>query len=1184
MFANWLLVSVSIGYIGLLFLIAHLGGKYRNKLAIKQQTIIYALSLGVYCTSWGFLGTTGQAANYSFTFISVYLAPIVLFVVAWPFIQRIIKTSLQLRITSIADLLSARFGKSQVLAITVTLVALIGTMPYIALQLKAIVNSYQILQQTPDLPVWQLGLIVSIILAVFTIIFGIRTIDITERHPGVMIAIAFESLVKLIAFLVVGLFVCFVIYESPMEIWALSKDQFDMTEQFEFSSLFGLFGMLIIAMSAFLCLPRQFQVMFVEIKDKKSSTMARWVLPVYLFIFGFFACFLGLAGNLNYGNSLSADAYVLFLPAYNGQVWLSLFAFLGAVSAASSMVIVSTIALSTMLSNEIIFPLMFNFSRQQKQDFSQFQLQLLFIRKAIVTLVIFLSYGLLLLSPPDTLSSLGEVAFGALAQIGPALFVAFYWRKATLAGVLAGISSGFIIWSVFNLLPQLGLYAHPFEHTDLPKTTVITLIGLLANIIVLWLVSLITRQSIREQMQSEFFYQDRKKIQWSLPNQAKVNVVELEYLVARFIGKEKASRCFEQFHAMNQSKSNKKFNEAILLHAENTLARVLGSASAKLVTSLAISSQGMAFDQVAKLVEDNSTQQLEFSRTVLQSAIENVSEGISVIDSELKLVAWNKQYLDIFNYPERLIYIGSPISNLIHFNLSQQGYFAKDIDSRVKKRLQYIAEGSRHNTEYKLKNGKNIRIEGSPIPGGGFVMIFSDISQYRHTEEVLKEENTDLESRVKYRTAELEQANKELALANLELIEAQKKAEQAHIKKSQYLKACSHDLLQPLSAARLFSSAISLSPRVSHDERQQIKQIDNSLEIANSLLLDLNEIARIESGNITPTIEPIEIKKLFSRLTNEFNALTDEYHVDFHCKMSKLYVASDITLLTRILQNFISNAFRYAHKSNNNDNNPSKVLLGCRRQGNELSIQVFDNGPGIPIDKQQQVFEQFMQLNNTNAIGHKGLGLGLNIAQSLATLLGHAINLKSQPGHGCLFSVKVPLANKPLASKKTLPAASMNLQGVGVLCIDNEPAILEGMSTLLTAWQCLVFTATNAEQARKIYAKHEDEIDILLVDYQLSSNPEERSTMSTAMSSAINSASLSHDINGITLIKQLRAISYYSLPAILITATTNEDLMMRAAQDNISYLRKIIKPLALRSLMSSLLTEDLAKNYSHNLT
>ena len=1182
MFANWLLVSVSIGYIGLLFLIAHLGGKYRNKLEAKQQTIIYALSLGVYCTSWGFLGTTAQAADHSFTFLSVYLAPIVLFVFAWPFIQRIIKTSLQLKITSIADLLSARFGKSQTLAIIITLVALIGTMPYIALQLKAIVNSYQILQETQDLPIWQIGLVVSIILAVFTIIFGIRTIDITERHPGVMIAIAFESLVKLIAFLLVGLFVSFIIYDSPADIWELSKDQLDISKQFEFNNLFGLFGMLIIVMSAFLCLPRQFQVMFVEIKDKKTSGMARWVLPVYLLIFGFFAAVLGLAGNLNYGSSLAPDAYVLFLPALDGHVLLSLFAFLGAVSAASSMVIVSTIALSTMLSNEIVFPVMFNFSRKKQQDFNHFQLQLLFIRKALVLLVIFLSYGLLLLSPPDTLSSLGEVAFGAIAQIGPALFVAFYWRKATLAGVLAGISCGFTIWTLFNLLPQLGIYAHPFADTDLPKTTVITLIGLLINVIVLWLVSLGTRQSIREQMQSEFFYKDRKKVKWSLPTQPKVDVVELELLVARFIGEEKANHCFKQFHSMNQTKDNKKFNEAILFHAENTLARVLGSASAKLVTSLAISSRGMAFDQVAKLVEDNSTQQLDFSRTVLQSAIENVSEGISVIDSELKLVAWNKQYLDIFGYPEEFIYIGCPISQLTHFNLSQQGYFAKDIDLQVKKRIQYIMEGSRHNTEYKLKNGKNIRIEGSPIPGGGFVMIFSDITQYRQTEEVLKEENTDLESRVQFRTAELEQANKELALANQELLQAQTKAEQAHIKKSQYLKACSHDLLQPLSAARLFSSAISLSPRVTHEEREQIKKIDNSLEIANSLLLDLNEIARIESGNITPTIEPIEIKELFTMLANEFNALTDEYHIEFHCKMSKIYVASDITLLARIVQNFLSNAFRYAHKCDKSSQ--SKVLLGCRRQGNEISIQVFDNGPGIPIDKQQQVFDQFTQLNNSNVMGPKGLGLGLNIAQSLAKILEHKIDLKSKPGHGCLFSVNAPITLPPMEKEQVFPPASMSLHGVGVLCIDNEPAILDGMSKLLSAWQCQVFTAVDAQQAKELYAKHEDEIDILLVDYQLTGSQEDNIILATEMlMNERNNNSLSNEtVNGIGLIQQLRAMTPYSLPAILITATTDENLMALTKQHNIGYLRKIIKPLALRALMSSLLTEELAKNYSQH--
>ena len=1183
MFANWLLVSVSIGYIGLLFLIAYLGGKYRNKLKAHQQSIIYALSLGVYCTSWGFLGTTAQAAHNSFTYISVYLAPVLLFVFAWPFIQRIIRTSLQLKITSIADLLSARFGKSQSLAIIITLVALIGTMPYIALQLKAIIYSYRILQETPDLPIWQLGLIVSIILGVFTIIFGVRTIDITERHPGVMIAIAFESLVKLIAFLLVGIFVCFVLYDTPVDIWELSKDSISLEEQFSANSLLGLVGLLIIGISAFLCFPRQFQVMFVEIKEQKNSSLARWLLPIYVIIFAFFAGPLGLAGNLNYGDSLPTDAYVLFLPAYNGQLWLSLFAFLGAVSAASSMVIVTTIALSTMLSNEIVFPMMFKYSNKQHSEFKQFQSQLLLIRKALVLLVIFLSYGLLLLSPPDTLSSLGEVAFGAIAQIGPALFVAFYWRRATLAGVLAGISSGFFVWAIFNLLPQLGFYSHPLAATDLPKTTVITLIGLMINIVMLWSVSLMTRQSIREQMQSKFFYKTKKKTQWNLPIQPKVDIVELKFLMARFIGKEKAEECFKEFYSSHQNKNNKELNEAILFHAENTLARVLGSASAKLVTSLATNGRGMAFDQVAQLVEDNSNQQLEFSRTVLQSAIENVSEGISVIDSELNLVAWNRRYLDIFNYPDDFIYIGCPISQLIHFNLSQQGYFAKDIDLQVKKRIKYIKEGSRHNSEYKLKNGKTIHIEGSPIPGGGFVMIFSDITKYRQTEKVLKDENTDLESRVRYRTAELEQANKELAQANNELAQAQAKAEQAHIKKSQYLKACSHDLLQPLSAARLFSSAITLSPRVNREERDQIRQIDNSLEIANNLLLDLNEIARIESGNITPTIAPVEIKHLFSMLTSEFNALTTEYEVDFHFKTSKLYIASDITLLSRIVQNFLSNAFRYAHSIDNTNN--SKVLLGCRRQGNELSIQVFDNGPGIPEDKQKQVFEQFTQLNSTNAIGPKGLGLGLNIAQSLACILNHKIDLKSKPNHGCLFSVNVPICQAPVRSQEDFPPASMSLQGVGVLCIDNEHAILSGMEKLLSAWQCHVFTASNAQQAREIYTQHEDEIDILLVDFQLTGHQDKNEQFSPKVltNKKHQSPYLSDHINGIELIEQLRTMSHYSLPAILITATTDNNLMELAKQAEIGYLRKIIKPIALRSLMSSLLSKELEKNYSNKV-
>lgn len=1173
MFSNWLLVSVSIGYISLLFLIAYLGGKYRHKLVERQHAIIYALSLGVYCTSWGFLGTSAQAAQGSFTYISVYLAPILLFVFAWPFIQRIIKTCLKLKITSIADLLSARFGKSQNLAFIVTVVALIGTLPYIALQLKAIVYSYKILQQNQDFPIWQLGLIVSIILAGFTIIFGIRTIDVTERHPGVMIAIAFESAVKLIAFLMVGIFVSFYIYDSPAEIWRLSQDHVSLSQQFEANNLINMIGLLIIVMSACLCLPRQFQVMFVEIKEQKNSNLARWWLPAYILIFAFFAGPIGLAGTLNYGQSLEADAYVLFLPAYNGQVWLSLFAFLGAVSAASSMVIVSTIALSTMLSNEIVFPLMFKLSPQKRQDFLHFQSRLLRIRKALVITVITLSYGMLLLSPPDTLSSLGEVAFGAIAQIGPALIAAFFWRRATEKGVLWGIGSGFSIWVLFNLLPQLGFYTHPLAGSALSATTIVTLFGLLINILVLAAVSLLTRQSIREEMQSKFFYKQDKHHQSYLPKQPKIDIRELEYLIARFIGEEKSAECIANFKLLHKNKKHKTKNDALIFHAENTLASVIGSASAKLVISFALGGREIAFDQVAKIVEDNSTQQLEFSRSVLQGAIENTSEGISVIDGELNLVAWNKQYLDIFNYPQDFIYIGCPISQLIRFNLSNQKRYIHDIESQVQKRLQYIRAGSKHKSERKLSNGKIINIEGNPIPGGGFVMIFSDITEYRRAEKYLKEENTDLESRVLARTNELEKANLELEKANKNLANAQLKAEQAHLKKSKYLRACSHDLLQPLSAARLFSSAVSLSPKVSEQEREQIKQIDNSLEIANNLLLDLNEIARIESGNISPDITIFPVEQLFSMLHSEFSVLSKDYQIDFHCRSSHLFIKSDFTLLSRIIQNFLSNAFRYADHG--------KVLLGCRRQGQQLCLQVLDNGPGIPEDKQQQVFEQFTQLS-TKLVGPKGLGLGLNIAQSLAEILTHKLDLKSASGHGCLFSVNVPIVAVPQRQQQQPLRASASLQGVGVLCIDNEPGVLSGMRDLLSAWKCRVYSAVDAEQAIEIYRKHEEEIDILLVDYQLVEEDITRKPCTDIGFKRVNNHAKSADrcnFNGIELIKYLRAESHYPLPAILITATTDEAVLVQTQQADIGYLRKIVKPISLRALMSSLLTKELERNY-----
>ena len=1145
MFPNWQLITLSFTYIGLVFLVAYLGDKFRHSLVKKSQPIIYALSLGVYCTSWSFLGTTGQASSNFLSHIPIYLAPILLFVFAWPFIQRIIRVSLKLNLTSIADLLASRFGKSHNLAIMVTLVALVGTMPYIALQLKGIVYSFGQLQSEPNQITWRFGLIVSLVLAGFTIVFGIRNLDVTERHPGVMLAIAFESLIKLIAFVAVGLFVCFVLFDSPMDIWRQASANELLEQQLEMPNISAMFAMTVISMAAFISLPRQFQMMVVELKDEKDTWLSRRVFPIYLLIFALFPIPLGLAGQLLLDGNIPADAYVLFLPQTGQHSWLTLLAFLGAISAASSMVIVSAIALSTMLSNEIVFPLLFRPSKNKDRDFSEFRIRLLNIRKLLVLMVILLGYGVFLMASPDTLSSLGEIAFGAFAQLGPALVAAFYWRKASLTGVYGGILVGFMAWLTLNFLPQFGLYQQPFEQGFLPVNTTVTLMSLAANCIVMWALTKISRQSVQERVQASLF------LEWQPPKLSNfqknrlLDYRELELLASRFVGVEKAESSFSEFqsqHFINKDNNNA-YNQLLRHHTENILASVMGASSARLVLSSALDGRDIALDEVAAMVEDASNQQQEFSQNLLRSAIENASEGISIVDHELKLVAWNKKYLDLFDYPKELIFVGSPIERLIRCNVERGLCGAGDINQMVNKRLEYLRTSAKHRSERQHQNGQVIRIEGNLLPGGGFVMVFSDITAYRQAENLLKEANQDLETRVVERTQKLAQTNEALAIAR-------EKAEQAHIKKSQYLKACSHDLMQPLEAARLFTAALGEQDNLTKNQKRQVENIDHSLEVANDLLADLAEIARIESGNIRPHLQSFPLAEIFDSLALEFAAKAEEYRVIFKVIKTKAWVRSDKNLLHRILQNLIGNAFSYA--------SPGKVILGARYKNNIVSIHVLDDGPGIPYDKQQLVFEQFIQLdtpmNNKHSI--KGLGLGLNITESFCQLLNHPLKLKSIPSKGCNFIVSLPKVVEQVITPSLVPKSNHGLKGVSVLCIDNDLEILNGMKELLTAWQCHVLTADSVSNALTVFSEYSDEVEILLVDYQLSKNED-----------------------GLTLIRDLRAQCQHDIPAILITAQTGEDIEEKARKDDVSYMKKLVKPAALRAMMSAKLAKQLSANY-----
>ena len=1144
MFQNWQLISISIGYICLLFVIAYVGDKYRHKISHRFQPVIYALTLGVYCTSWSFLGTTAQAATSIFSHLPIFVGPILLFVFAWPFVQRIIKTSLKLNVTSLADLLASRYGKSQKLAVIVTLVAVIGTMPYIALQLKAIVYSYQQLTAVQDLNSWQIGLVVSVILAAFTLFFGIRSVDVTERHPGVMLAIAFESLVKVVAFLVLGLFVVFVIYESPQELWRATKTDQLLRQQLQLPNIATMLGSLVIGMAAFLALPRQFHVMVVELRNANDANLARYVFPLYLLVFAVFAIPLGLAGQLLLGDSVAADAYVLFLPASQDQLWLTLLAFLGAVSAASSMVIIAAIALSTMLSNEIFFPLVFNKHRGSDGDFARFKAQLLNVRKLLACLVILLGYGVFLLAPPDKLSFLGEIAFGAVAQLTPALIAAFYWRSISLTGVISGLGAGFSLWFFLNLLPQFGLYTQPVSNSLVPTHMQVSLLSLLINVIVMWTVSQFSRKSVQERVQASHFHD------WQSPDSiqalinSEIDASELQLLASRFVGEQKAKLSFNQFLASHDAKylGARLYNHKLIEHTEHLMTSVMGSSSSRLVISSALQGKEIALDQIAQLVQEASSQGTQFSHSMLHSAIENSTEGISIIDSHLNLVAWNKRYIELFDYPPKLIHVGCPIENLIRYNVELGRCGPGDIEEKIRKRIQHLQHGNAHSSERTHKSGQVIRIQGNPLPDGGFVMIFSDITAFRQAEQVLREANQDLETRVQQRTKSLE-------ITNQELEQAREKAELAHIKKSQYLNACSHDLMQPLEAARLFTSALSSQRGINKNHQRHIANIEESLRVASNLLSDLGDIAKIESGNIKPVNKAFAIDSLLTSLANEFNAHEEKIEIQFTVVNCSLWIYSDPHLLRRIMQNFIANAFRYA--------SPGKVLLGCRRINHVLSIEVIDNGPGIPLEKQLVVFEQFTQLNTNNQNAGKGLGLGLNIAQSFAKLLGHPLSLRSSPNKGSNFAIEVPITQTGQVEVAHPINRLTSLQGVTVLCIENDPHLLEAMVALLESWQCRVLACDNSQQARRYYEEYNDEIDILLMDYQLS----EQKT-------------------GLDFMIETSRESNYGIPGVLITATTEEGVQAKTEEAGFSFMKKPMKPALLRALISSILTQKMQQDYS----
>jgi Na+/proline symporter/nitrogen-specific signal transduction histidine kinase len=657
--APGLIALVSIGYLGLLFAIAF----YADRRAAAGRSVIaspyvYALSLGVYATSWTFYGSVGRAAANGVGFLPIYLGPTLAAALFWLVLRKIVRISRENRITSIADFIASRYGKSAALAGIVTVIAVIGIVPYIALQLKAVSGSFLLLAGARPAvagagPVLaDTAFYAALVLALFAILFGARHLDAAERHEGMVAAIAFESVVKLGAFLAIGLFVTFGLYAGFGDLFArVAADPQLARLLAPFDGPAGSYAswvwLLVLSAFAILCLPRQFQVAVVENVDESHVAKASWLFPTYMFAINLFVLPIAFGGLLHFpGGTVDADTFVLALPIAEGRPLLALAVFIGGLSAATGMVIVETVALSTMVCNDLVMPLLLRFGLLGgRRDLSRL---LLGIRRTAIVAILLLGYVYFRFAGEAyALVAIGLISFAAVAQFAPAMLGGLYWKQATRAGAMAGLLAGFAVWAYTLLAPSFarsgwlpaGFVEHgPWGIGFLKPLTLFGLSGLdeithsmiwsmLVNCGALVLVSVAAAPRAGEQAQAVRFVDVfRRPAERMGTWRGETSVAAVGSLLGRFLGTERAAALLGEYAVRKGMQSTALAADAELIRfAETQLAGAIGSASARVAVASLAKEEELGIDEVMSILDETSqvlaySRELERKRQELEAA------------------------------------------------------------------------------------------------------------------------------------------------------------------------------------------------------------------------------------------------------------------------------------------------------------------------------------------------------------------------------------------------------------------------------------------------------------------------------------------------------------------------------------------------------------------------------------
>jgi Na+/proline symporter/signal transduction histidine kinase len=1161
MLQGWVVVAIALAYIGFLFVVASYGDRKRELArGSASRLLIYPLSLAIYCTSWTFFGSVGLASRTGYDFLTIYIGPVLMVGLAFPLIVRIVRLAKGQNITSIADLIAARYGKSQAVAATVALIAIIGMIPYIALQLKAVASSVgTILAQThvggPQPLVGDSALFVAFLMAAFAVLFGTRHTDATEHQDGLMLAVATESIVKLVAFLTVGIFVTFVMFGGPVALFSRAMEHADIAAVLTRAPQLGSFGaMTLLSLFAVVLLPRQFHVMVVENHNEAEVRRAAWLFPLYLVLINLFVLPIAVAGLLTFpAGSVDSDMFVLALPLSTPSAQMvTLIAFVGGLSAATAMVIVESVALAIMVSNDIVVPLVLKRRASLPATSSDASAWLLTTRRIAIFVILLLAYIYYRSAGEAQLAAIGFLSFAAVAQLAPAFFGGLIWRRGTARGAIGGMVAGILVWGYTLLLPSIsdaGIVSAGILHDgpwglallrpqallglDLPPLVHGVLLSLAVNVAFYIGCSLSRRPTSIERVQADVFVPSALALPPMAPSfrlrRASVTVEELIATVARYLGEERTRESFASF-AVSRRINVEPTAEAdfeLLQYGEYLLASAIGAASSRLVLSLLLRKRTVSTKDALKLLDDANAA-IHYNREILQTALDHVRQGIAVFDKDLHLVCWNRQYGELFDLPHDLTRVGIPLDDILRYVVEHGADAQMNFDAAIAERIAKYTSEAEPFLERFAERGLVIEVRANRMPDGGLVTTFTDITPSVKAAEALERANATLERRVRERTKELTRLNTELERAKAE-------ADDANVSKTRFVAAASHDILQPLNAARLYVTSLSERRQRSGEDADLVQNIDASLEAVEEIFAALLDISRLDTGAMKPEMADFRIDELLQRLDVEFAPLAREKGLDLRFMACGLTVRSDRRLLRRLLQNFVSNAIKYTPAG--------RVLVGCRRHGNKLRIDVYDTGIGIPQSKRRAVFKEFHRLDQGARVA-RGVGLGLSIVERIARVLDCEVALKSAVGRGSHFSIEVPraAAAAPVAQPIRLDAG--RLTGTVALAIDNERSILDGMEKLLGGWGCRVLTAADLTEALAAIDASGVEPDGLLVDYHLDGG------------------------NGVAAITELRRRLGRHVPAILITADRSLHVREEAQAEAVHLLNKPLKPASLRALIT----------------